>query len=215
MSRYICDACKKGINSNRYHCHECIDFDLCENCYQLKSCIASHTFKHKIQKITNSSDGDLKPNTTYNCDVCKVKINNDEPRYHCLQCPDYDLCVNCQKTQNDISPHSNIHPMSYFIKSSPKNFTPNSGFFFLILFFIHFLLDNDKCLICFGDPINPIKFKYCEKTFCMEHILKWVCKSNGTCPHCRNHFDFEASDHFDVGNRVPSGNHFFESNVMY
>jgi hypothetical protein len=28
----------------------------------------------------------------------------------------------------------------------------------------------------------------------MEHILKWMCKSNRTCPNCRNHFDFTSTD---------------------
>ncbi|PRP80626.1 hypothetical protein PROFUN_11569 [Planoprotostelium fungivorum] len=36
--------------------------------------------------------------TTYHhCDGCQLKISKDSFRYHCTECPDYDLCSGCQQ----------------------------------------------------------------------------------------------------------------------
>jgi hypothetical protein len=199
---FFCDACEKLIetDANRFHCHKCENFDLCEKCYDLKTCVNSHDFNHRIQKIISPSSllpefvnnlDNTNKTTKYFCDGCKESICDDSPRYHCITCNDYDLCEKCEndKTRNNENPHSNIHCMCYYRKSSynkkQKEDLDNGD-------------DNNKiCLICREKCENSVSCKTCQKCFCMEHILKWMCKSNGTCPNCRKHFDFTCSDDYN------------------
>ncbi|KAJ7164248.1 hypothetical protein C8R46DRAFT_309969 [Mycena filopes] len=45
----------------------------------------------------------------FNCDVCKGKIHIDNPRIHCLECADYDLCANCAVAQRFNGTHELAH----------------------------------------------------------------------------------------------------------
>lgn len=34
---------------------------------------------------------------SYDCNACGKEITRDTVRYHCLDCPDYDLCAVCEE----------------------------------------------------------------------------------------------------------------------
>jgi hypothetical protein len=141
---FLCDGCGKKIEkiANRFHCHLCEDFDLCENCYNLKKCVNSHNPKHPIQKIVPPLVDNLNSEKRYICDVCDERISDDAPRYNCLICEDYDLCKKCQKVAatNNKNPHSNTHSMCYYLKSSPKNENKSGNSTILFMYFNNLLL---------------------------------------------------------------------------
>ncbi|KAJ7164247.1 hypothetical protein C8R46DRAFT_1220753 [Mycena filopes] len=45
----------------------------------------------------------------YFCDICATKIELDNPRVHCLDCLDYDLCANCALGQRFNGTHTTTH----------------------------------------------------------------------------------------------------------
>ncbi|ODM92666.1 E3 ubiquitin-protein ligase Siah1 [Orchesella cincta] len=84
---------KKPVVGKRHKCLQCSNYDLCENC------MAAGTHAHHVfvglptpeQVATSSSaSGVICPNI--NCDGC---LTHAGKQYKCLQCPDYDLCLDC------------------------------------------------------------------------------------------------------------------------
>ncbi|KAJ6451362.1 hypothetical protein C8R47DRAFT_1030825 [Mycena vitilis] len=47
--------------------------------------------------------------THFFCDVCKTSIELQDPRIHCLDCPDYDLCAKCALSGRHSDTHSVGH----------------------------------------------------------------------------------------------------------
>jgi len=43
---YTCDNCSQTIKKSRFHCENCGDFDLCENCKQTYP--SSHSSQHTL-----------------------------------------------------------------------------------------------------------------------------------------------------------------------
>lgn len=50
----------------------------------------------------------------FTCDVCKTKIFDLLNRYHCLQCRDFDICVNCFAKKSFTGSHTASHPLQEF-----------------------------------------------------------------------------------------------------
>jgi len=45
---YVCNACEMRIDLKRYHCEECTDFDLCEECVEKSTETRTHTKSHGL-----------------------------------------------------------------------------------------------------------------------------------------------------------------------
>eukprot|EP01087_Luapelamoeba_hula_P018902 TRINITY_DN6170_c0_g1_i1.p1 TRINITY_DN6170_c0_g1~~TRINITY_DN6170_c0_g1_i1.p1 ORF type:complete len:345 (-),score=14.96 TRINITY_DN6170_c0_g1_i1:259-1293(-) len=99
--RHSCDACEELIawGSNRYRCHECLGFDLCEGCRNRET--DNHKRSHTMFKIQEQA-------VRYNCDICSDYIADS--RWHCLKCEDYDLCVKCYSNGKINRHHTRSHP---------------------------------------------------------------------------------------------------------
>ncbi|KAJ7828925.1 hypothetical protein B0H14DRAFT_3718272 [Mycena olivaceomarginata] len=52
--------------------------------------------------------------TYFSCDVCKTRIGLKDPRIHCLDCADYDLCANCAVGERVTGTHVLVHRTRVF-----------------------------------------------------------------------------------------------------
>ena len=94
---YTCDGCGGMIegspNSTWFRCSECVDTDICHECY--KKDIHIH-HKAYLQLFTVSPIWD----TTY-CDACGMYFTDPNSAvFECRKCEDYCLCTKC---------HHNLH----------------------------------------------------------------------------------------------------------
>ena len=87
----ICDGCggmmQDTVGCSWYTCSDCVDVHLCWICFDKD--IHGHHKKH-ICKFVCPADW----NTTY-CDSCGLTFKGNDELYHCTQCEDYCLCVDC------------------------------------------------------------------------------------------------------------------------
>ncbi|KAJ6505677.1 hypothetical protein C8R47DRAFT_1192355 [Mycena vitilis] len=60
----------------------------------------------------------------FSCDVCKSSIGLQDPRIHCLDCPDYDLCAKCAVSGRDSGTHSVGHRTQVFKTSGGGALAP-------------------------------------------------------------------------------------------
>lgn len=117
-----CDACDKTIVGTRHKCTVCFDFDLCDVCYDARAQPLNHKAEHEMlhlerpqrivthlvgagrgpvtRPVATSSTSTATPNTLHNawCDVCSERIRG--VRHKCLDCPDFDLCDACVRSDH-------------------------------------------------------------------------------------------------------------------
>ncbi|KAF8910162.1 hypothetical protein CPB84DRAFT_1958637 [Gymnopilus junonius] len=106
-----CDLCDSRILGDRYKCINCPDFDTCESCYIITG--EQHP-KHAFVRIHKQEDY-VRPHSAprqmhyATCDGCSKRIYG--ARFKCMhpECPDYDLCENCEALP--IAVHPENHPM--------------------------------------------------------------------------------------------------------
>ncbi|KAL7272058.1 hypothetical protein RUND412_005150 [Rhizina undulata] len=114
-SNFQCDACQTDITYRpRVHCLECRDFDVCSRCYIEKKASRGHQLWHKQQTILPATAiRELKPNpkASFTCDVCCVDLS-EEPRVRCLECINYDQCLDCKLRGAVSIRHSGSHRTS-------------------------------------------------------------------------------------------------------
>lgn len=110
-----CDLCSQSIIGVRWKCLNCPDWDCCSSCST--SILDLHP-GHSFVKISRPSDyvdptgqtsrhGVRHPHIV--CDGCDQSIRGT--RYKCMHpdCPDYDLCENCEASPTTSHPRN--HPM--------------------------------------------------------------------------------------------------------
>lgn len=91
----------------------CPDYDVCEACHSI---VPEQHPKHPFVRIHDPKDILIRPHHYANrvlhharCDSCSKQISG--ARFKCLHpdCPDYDLCENCEALPIDVHPSS--HPL--------------------------------------------------------------------------------------------------------
>jgi next-to-BRCA1 protein 1 len=129
----VCDGCGEFISDDiRYHCFECPDYDLCENCNRFPYIATSKGVHYKTHRMLKMVETDQEPfanQRNYSapaysygyssafCDVCGITITGI--RYKCLNCPDFDLCERCHylpPVYRSIKGHTAYHNMSQMIQ---------------------------------------------------------------------------------------------------
>ncbi|KDR85758.1 hypothetical protein GALMADRAFT_234824 [Galerina marginata CBS 339.88] len=106
-----CDLCDSRIVGDRYKCLNCPDFDTCSPCFSITG--EQHP-KHAFVRIRKQEDYlrlRVTPRQMHyaTCNGCSKAIYG--LRFKCMHpdCPDYDLCENCESLP--ISVHPDNHPM--------------------------------------------------------------------------------------------------------
>ncbi|KAF9391410.1 hypothetical protein CPB97_006697 [Podila verticillata] len=105
-----CDLCQQVIDGVRHHCLQCPDFDLCDSCMPLAwSKHVGHDFFPIAYPGQIEVKVDATPHFNVICDGCDNDIFG--VRYKCANCPDFDLCGNCE-----ASPTPRHDPTHVFLK---------------------------------------------------------------------------------------------------
>ena len=127
-----CDACEKNpIRTDRYKCLECIDYDLCGECFErgreTKQHLTGHALAHfKMpselfgEKITDVNSevtlaifeqrfADEKHGEHMTCDGCENAIVG--LRLKCDACYNYNLCIKCTKAKVSTKTHVPTHSL--------------------------------------------------------------------------------------------------------
>ncbi|CAA7264849.1 unnamed protein product [Cyclocybe aegerita] len=106
-----CDLCDSRIQGDRYKCVVCPDFDTCNSCFSITEEQHPH---HPFVRISKRADyirarAPPSPMHYATCDGCQKTIFG--VRYKCMhpECPDYDLCANCEALP--IPVHPDNHPL--------------------------------------------------------------------------------------------------------
>ncbi|KAG0369070.1 hypothetical protein BC939DRAFT_503924 [Gamsiella multidivaricata] len=100
-----CDLCTVIICGTRYKCFVCPDYDLCQECLPLAQL---HHKGHSFAPITYPGQVKINLDKTHHFDVVCDACNSDicGVRYKCGNCPDYDLCGNCEASPVPVhDPH--------------------------------------------------------------------------------------------------------------
>ncbi|EJD54417.1 hypothetical protein AURDEDRAFT_110070 [Auricularia subglabra TFB-10046 SS5] len=107
-----CDLCDSRVVGIRWKCLDCPDWDACNGCHTI---VAEQHPGHRFVKVEkkdqlpvlSTSSSPVRHYAT--CDSCGVSIH--DVRYKCMHanCPDFDLCANCEALP--IKVHPDTHPM--------------------------------------------------------------------------------------------------------
>merc|ERR1711862_377741 len=88
----ICDGCNiTNFEGDRHKCTQCNDYDLCGKCHSN----GVHK-QHAFVKINRDNEHHSYYHKRIICDGCK-KNPIFGTRFKCYECPDFDLCQECEK----------------------------------------------------------------------------------------------------------------------
>lgn len=113
-----CNSCVVVLPEREFvTCTHCEDFDLCIRCHlaDKHGHHPAHGFKPATEDtlLPLAAENKLAPgrNVRHNaiCDGCDKKIYG--VRHKCLNCPDYDLCVECVQSSRQSHPHHRFAPL--------------------------------------------------------------------------------------------------------
>ncbi|KAF8498455.1 hypothetical protein BU17DRAFT_59289 [Hysterangium stoloniferum] len=101
-----CNLCDSRIVGARYKCTDCPDFDTCSECFVIT---AEQHPGHSFAQLNKPTDFTMRKTSSRmyhfaTCDGCHSHIIG--VRYKCMHpdCPDYDLCQNCEALPIGIHP---------------------------------------------------------------------------------------------------------------
>jgi hypothetical protein len=130
-----CDGCQsRCIQDDRYRCLQCLNFDLCGECFEKRFEKDSHHSGHIYvhfktpnelfnESIVNINKEVIKrrfasvEHTGINCDDCPTNPIVGI-RFKCDTCPNYDLCLTCVEQKLTTLQHEVIHPLIIVDKNS-------------------------------------------------------------------------------------------------
>eukprot|EP01089_Gocevia_fonbrunei_P014904 TRINITY_DN4222_c0_g1_i1.p1 TRINITY_DN4222_c0_g1~~TRINITY_DN4222_c0_g1_i1.p1 ORF type:complete len:459 (+),score=30.53 TRINITY_DN4222_c0_g1_i1:47-1423(+) len=88
INTHGCDNCNQSLPKQRFHCFECINFDLCLNCFSSNSFPKGHSAFHKMAQYQVRFESKIK------CNGCSNPLSGDH--WRCRTCPEYyTLCTSC------------------------------------------------------------------------------------------------------------------------
>lgn len=105
----FCNYCNDPIVGIGYKCPQCYDFDLCNSCKR-KGIHPEHHLEAFFSTVKNNQ---LYVFKGINCFVCNRPVIGI--RYKCNVCPDYNLCLRCEKDG-----HHNMHPLIRITRKIPN-----------------------------------------------------------------------------------------------
>lgn len=121
----FCDKCDKTITGVRYRCDECVDFDLCSECFpQRETTHPDHTFIaiRGVDDYVKKSKPTSRPvHDHIYCDgpLCKDKVVIIKGvRYKCAICHDTDFCAACESSP--LLDHDPSHPLIKLKVANPR-----------------------------------------------------------------------------------------------
>ena len=177
----VCDSClQSDFCDYRYKCLICKDYDLCGNCYEKRKVSKDHKANHPMLMISDpmrSSDSktlnllfslgadfviEVLQEVTFevvNCDNCKMSPIKG-PRVKCDQCPDYDLCWSCYKSNHITAPHKLSHAVLVQFSPQVHNFDLDKDITYL---------DNKSESGCFG-TVRKVRYKSRAKPAALKKI---------------------------------------------
>ena len=96
-----CDGCGRSIHPNEtlYGCRRC-DYDLCENCHQIKKSWTSQKNEGK-SKVRCDKGHSLIGVIGWICNQCRQGFLSETMTYHCSTCQ-YDLCPGCHARKKGV-----------------------------------------------------------------------------------------------------------------
>lgn len=171
----FCDGCDCRIVGIRYKCLHCDDFDYCSKCFSTKRTSHDHSFvaiHRATDLIRGKDDGFVRHHAI--CDGCNSTIWG--MRYKCLECPDFDYCQTCIKTERASHKHSFAgirKPEDYLRTPSAHPIPSHSGF----------ICNGPLCAESTPDDILGVRY----------HCL--VCDDFDLCERCEAYPDSHPKDH--------------------
>jgi len=118
-----CDACGARLNGRpRVHCLQCPDYDVCSECFHFNEVAGRHQLSHMQKTLrplvypsplspgtsSQRSPNRANPNAAYFCDFCSKDLTF-APRARCVDCKNYDLCLDCNLIGATSMKHRGSH----------------------------------------------------------------------------------------------------------
>lgn len=100
-SKIECDNCGEPINGERHHCFHCEDFDLCDDCFDDKTC--SHPHYHVFRRLADCHAGSQTGPAVFPETFCVCETTSTSFLVLCCDCanPFHPGCIGVGKWQRE------------------------------------------------------------------------------------------------------------------